>query len=248
MWDALGAQMVAQAAEKRRTLGVDTVFLGVDRLDYTKGISQRLLAFSELLDEERLDARSCTFIQVGVPTRSDVGAYRRERDAVESLVNRINARHRRADGSLPVVYIDESLDQAAIAAWYRAADALVVTSLADGMNLVAKEFVAARGDLGAALILSEFAGASQGLPGAVIVNPYDVNAIKTAMLTAVDMATSEKQGRLLAMRAAVRSNDVHHWARRFLDRLESAGRGRVANDSMAVPHPLAAIELPHRSR
>ncbi|HSB86540.1 MAG TPA: trehalose-6-phosphate synthase [Ilumatobacteraceae bacterium] len=237
MWDTLGSRAVAQAAEKRRTLGVDSVFLGIDRLDYTKGISQRLLAFSELLDERRLDARSCTFVQVAVPTRSDVGAYRRERDEVERLINRINARHRRADGSVPVLYIDESLDQAALAAWYRAADALVVTSLADGMNLVAKEFVAARGDLGAVLILSEFAGAAHGLTDALIVNPYDVNAIKTAMLTTVVMPTAEKQARLRVMRAAVRNNDVHHWARRFLAHLESATRGGTAMVGPAVRRP-----------
>lgn len=220
-WDTLGDRAVVQAIEHRRDLGVETVFLGVDRLDYTKGITQRLLAFGELLDEGRLDGRSCTFVQVGVPTRCDVAAYQDERDDVEGVIDAINARHRRSDGSVPVVYIDASLDQTAIAGWYRAADALVVTSLADGMNLVAKEFVAARADLGATLILSEFAGASQSLVGALIVNPFDVDAIKAAMLASINMPATEKQARLRAMRSAVRNNDVHQWARHFLARLES---------------------------
>jgi trehalose-6-phosphate synthase len=162
-----------------------------------------------------------------VPSRSDVAAYEDERDEVEQLVDRINVKHRRRNGSMPVRYIDYSLDEQQMAAWFRAADALVVTSLADGMNLVAKEFVAARGDLGGVLVLSEFAGAAQDLDGALIVNPYDIEDIKQAVLLAIKMPAAERAARLRTMRAAVRHNDVHRWARTFLTRLESSASNRT---------------------
>ena len=230
-WDALGGRAGGQALRKRQELGVESILLGVDRLDYTKGIPQRLLAFGELLDEGRISSQSCTFVQVAVPTRSDVSAYQEEREAVEELVEAINARHRRTNGSVPVKYIDYPLNEAELAEWYRAADALVVTSFADGMNLVAKEFVAAHADMRATLILSEFAGASQDLKGALLVNPYDVEAIKQAMLAAIGMPAVDRQARLSRMRASVRNNDVHQWANRFLGQLDSTKRARPAKSA-----------------
>ena len=221
-WDLLGDESQEQAARQRKELGVESIFLGIDRLDYTKGISQRIKAFGELLDEGLLDAENCAFVQVAVPSRSDVAAYEDEREEVETLIAAINAKPQRADGSMPVVYTDSSLDEVGMAAWFRTADALVVTSLADGMNLVAKEFVAARGDLEGTLILSEFAGAARDLDGALIVNPYDIEAIKRALVAAIEMSPAQRAARLKSMRSAVRHNDVHQWAREFLDRLESA--------------------------
>ena len=162
-----------------------------------------------------------------VAVTADVAAYEDERDEVEAIVESINTKHPRADGSVPVVYTDSSLDEAEMAAWFRAADALVVTSLADGMNLVAKEFVASRGDLGGTLILSEFTGAAQDLDGALIVNPYDIEAIKRALVTAVNMPSIESSARMKTMRAAVKYNDVHRWARNFLNRLVSTATGRA---------------------
>jgi trehalose 6-phosphate synthase len=220
-WDSIGQQAAAQAVQNRQELAVEAVLLGIDRLDYTKGISQRLRAFGELLDQGLLPTERCTFVQVAVPSRGDVAAYEDERDEVEELIDRINTKHRRDNGSVPVRYIDYSLDEVEMAAWFGAADALVVTSLADGMNLVAKEFVAARGDLYGTLILSEFAGAAQDLDGALIVNPYDIEDIKKAMMTAIEMPPMERAARMRTMRAAVRHNDVHRWARTFLNRLQS---------------------------
>ena len=228
-WDRLGHQAGPAARRHRDELGVDTIFLGIDRLDYTKGISQRLQAFGELLDEAGIDAASATFVQVAVPSRSDVAAYQDERSEVEEIVDAINARHRRADGSLPVLYLAESLDEVAMTAWYRAADALVVTSLADGMNLVAKEFVCARSDLGGVLILSEFTGAAQDLDGALIVNPYDIEAIKQALLAATQVPLTARAARMRTMRQGVQQHDVHHWARTFLDRLSALQRGAPAS-------------------
>ena len=226
-WDTVGDRVVSQASRRREVLGVETVFLGIDRLDYTKGISNRLRAFGELLDEGMLDPETCTFVQVAVPSRSDVAAYEDEREEVEHLIELINSKHQRADGSLPVQYMDSSLDEVEMATWFRAADALVVTSLADGMNLVAKEFVAARGDLGGTLILSEFAGAAHDLEGALIVNPYDIEAIKRALVVAINMPLVERAARMKTMRAAVRHNDVHRWASNFLNRLESSAAVRA---------------------
>jgi alpha,alpha-trehalose-phosphate synthase [UDP-forming] len=244
-WDSLGGKAEAQAAQHRQELGVESIFLGIDRLDYTKGISQRLRAFGELLDAGLLDAETCAFVQVAVPSRSDIAAYEDERDEVEELITLINSKHVRANGSEPVRYIDSSLDEVEMAAWFRAANALVVTSLADGMNLVAKEFVAARGDLGGTLILSEFAGAAQDLEGALIVNPYDIEAIKLALVASVRMPPAERAARLKTMRAAVEHNDVHRWARNFLNRLESSASARLddlsppsGNGDLAVSKPV----------
>jgi trehalose-6-phosphate synthase len=173
-------------------------------------------------------------VQVAVPSRSDVAAYEDEREEVEQLVTRINASCPRIDGSLPIEYIDSSLDEVEIAAWFRSADALVVTSLADGMNLVAKEFVAARGDLGGVLVLSEFAGAARDLDGALIVNPYDIEAIKRALLAAMAMPPGERAARMKSMRASVEHNDVHRWARTFLNRLQSTASARVDDQSLPL--------------
>jgi len=237
-WDALGHRATAEARALREELGDGTIFLGIDRLDYTKGISQRLQAFGELINEGRLDAASCTFAQVAVPSRSDVVAYQDERSEIEALIDAINARHRRDDGSLPIRYMATSLDEVAMTAWFQAADALVVTSLADGMNLVAKEFVAARSDLGGVLVLSEFAGAAQDLEGALIVNPYDIEAVKQALVAVTEMPLVERTSRMKSMRAAVERHDVHHWARSFLERLDSVtparGRGGLADKLTAI--------------
>ena len=220
-WDELGGMVQDEAAELRRSLGVSTVFLGIDRLDYTKGITQRLQAFQELLHEGRLDAADCVFVQIGVPSRADIIAYQDERAEVDRLVASINHAHPRADGSTPVQFIESSLDDIGLATWYLAADTLVVTSLADGMNLIAKEFVATRGDGGGVVVLSEFAGAAADLTDALVVNPYDIDAIKTALLHSRELSVTEQQGRMTAMRDRVRCHDVHHWADQFLARLHA---------------------------
>jgi trehalose 6-phosphate synthase len=239
-WDSLGEHAEEEAGIHRKEIGVDSVFLGIDRIDYTKGISQRLKAFGELLDDGSVDAEDCAFVQVAVPSRADVAAYEDERDEVETLIETINTNHQRSDGSTPVVYMDSSLDEVGMAGWFRAADAMVVTSLADGMNLVAKEFVAARCDLGGTLILSEFAGAAQDLDGALIVNPYDIEAIKRALVTAINMPSVESAARMKTMRAAVKHNDVHRWARNFLNRLVSTAAGRAGE---LAPKPDNVIDL-----
>lgn len=246
-WDGLGNDAVAAASALRSELGVESIFLGIDRLDYTKGITQRLQAFEELVNEGRLDVERCAFVQVAVPSRSDVPAYQDEREEVETIVERINSSHRRHNGAGPVRYIESSFDDTGLAAWYRAADALVVTSLADGMNLVAKEFVAARGDGDGVVVLSEFAGAAQDLPQALIINPYDIEAIKSALLTALAMPDEERRSRMESMRDHVRHNDVHHWAQSFLERLATVPRDRHRFSLWNLPL-LSRLSMAYRRR
>jgi trehalose 6-phosphate synthase len=227
-WERLGDEAAPGAARRRAELGVEFVFTGVDRLDYTKGIDQRLRAFRELLDQRLLDPNTCCFVQVSVPSREEIYDYGEQRDEVEWLVSDINERHG-VSGHLPFLHITSQLDERELSEWYRAADCLVVTSYADGMNLVAKEFVAARSDLGAAVVLSEFAGAAQAMPGALIVNPFDIDAVKQAMLRARHMTTTEREQRMRDMRDAVGRTDVHAWASSFLRRLSRSRLRPVAS-------------------
>jgi len=245
-WDDLGNDAADAAAALRTEMDVASVFLGIDRLDYTKGITQRLQAFEELLDEGRVDSAHCAFVQVAVPSRSDVPAYQDERIEVEAIVERINSRHCRGNGAGPVHYIESSFDDTGLAAWYRAADALVVTSLADGMNLVAKEFVAARGDGDGVVVLSEFAGAAQDFPESLIINPYDIEAIKTALLTALSLPEGQRRSNMEAMRDTVRLHDVHHWAQHFLQRLDTVPRERQRHSMWNLP-VLSRLAVAHRS-
>jgi trehalose 6-phosphate synthase len=218
-WNTLGEASACRPTRDTGPRADRFVFLGVDRLDYTKGIDQRLRAFCELLDDGRLDPATCRFVQVSVPSRTQLPDYRAESDRVGRIVQLINSRHRRRDGRPPVEHIRAQLGSTDLAALYRAADCMVVTPYADGMNLVAKEFVACRGDLDGTLLLSEYAGAARHLSGALIVNPYDLDAVKRAMLTARTMSEGERRSRMVTMRAEVRAHDVHAWARSFLERL-----------------------------
>jgi len=238
-WETLGEQAADGAARRRAELGVEFVFAGVDRLDYTKGIDQRLRAFRELLDQGLLDPRTCCFVQVSVPSREEIFDYGEQRDEVDWLVADINERHS-PDGRAPVRHITSQLDEGDLSEWYRAADCLVVTSYADGMNLVAKEFVAARGDLGASLVLSEFAGAAQAMPGALIVNPFDIDAVKQAMLRARRMPADERASRMSEMRTAVERTDVHTWASSFLRRLSRSRLRSVSGPSTEL-RPAAGL-------
>ena len=217
----------------RRELGnPDVVLLGVDRLDYTKGILHRLEAVEELFDEGRLRTPGSVLVQVATPSRERVEQYRRMRDAVEVTVGRINGDHGRI-GYPAVHYLHHSYPREELVALYLAADVLLVTALRDGMNLVAKEYVASRHDGRGALVLSEFAGASIELPQAFLVNPHDIDGLKAAIMQAAQVSPEEAGRRLRAMRRRVFEYDVTRWATTFLDAVarqaEAAGRSlRVA--------------------
>ena len=210
----------ARAREIRDALGKpEVVLLGVDRLDYTKGILHRLTAYGELLDEGRLEWPGSVLILVASPSRERVEQYRLLRDEIEVTVGRINGQHGEL-GSPPVQYLHQSYPKEEMAALYLAADVMLVTSLRDGMNLVAKEYVACRPDESGALVLSEFTGAADELAGAFLVNPHDIEGLKAAIVRAAAISPAEARRRMRSMRRRVRENDVAHWAASFLDALK----------------------------
>ncbi|MBE1500387.1 trehalose 6-phosphate synthase [Amycolatopsis lexingtonensis] len=208
-----------RAAQLRRDLGnPKTVILGVDRLDYTKGIDLRLQALHELLHEGRLQPDDVTFVQLATPSRERVEHYQRMRGEIEQMVGRINGEFARV-GHPVVHYLHQSVDRTELAAFFSAADVMVVTPLRDGMNLVCKEYVAARHDLGGALVLSEFAGAAAELSSAFLVNPHDLDGVKDALVAAITLDPAEGRRRMRAMRRQVLTHDVDRWARSFLQAL-----------------------------
>ncbi|MBM7785173.1 alpha,alpha-trehalose-phosphate synthase (UDP-forming) [Tenggerimyces flavus] len=212
----------ARAQEIRDEIGnPDKVFLGIDRLDYTKGIGERIKAFFELLNEGELSPEEATFLQVATPSRERVEEYKALRNDVELLVGRVNGAHGRI-GRPAMTYLHNSFVRTELAALYRAADVMVVTPLRDGMNLVAKEFIACRYDNTGTLILSEFAGAADELRQALLVNPYDVDGLKQALLQAVRVEPREASRKMRAMRRYLAEHDVDRWANTFLEKL--AGR------------------------
>jgi trehalose 6-phosphate synthase len=208
-----------RAAEIRHELGdPKTVLLGVDRLDYTKGIEQRLKAFHELLADGKISVPDAVMIQVATPSRERVEHYQALRVKVEREVGRINGDYGRV-GVPAVHYLHQSYSRRELAALYCAADVMMVTPLRDGMNLVAKEYVAARADLGGALVLSEFAGASAELRQAFLVNPHDLDGLKDALVRAIYVDPIEANRRMRAMRRHLRTHDVRAWAQSFLTSL-----------------------------
>ena len=212
----------ARARQLRSELGdPEVVLLGVDRLDYTKGILHRLRAYGELLDEGELDPRYAVLVQVASPSRERVEEYQRLRDEVETIVGRINGDHSSV-GSTAIRYLHQSFPREEMAALYLAADVMLVTPLRDGMNLVAKEYVACHFDLRGALVLSEFAGAADELRHAFLINPYDIDGTKAIMLQAARVSPAEAARRMRALRRRVIEFDVHHWASTFLAALDMA--------------------------
>ncbi|PTL82122.1 bifunctional alpha,alpha-trehalose-phosphate synthase (UDP-forming)/trehalose-phosphatase [Vitiosangium sp. GDMCC 1.1324] len=196
------------------------LLLGVDRLDYTKGIPRRLLAVQRLLEREPAWRGRLRFVQVAVPSRTAVADYAAYREKVDELVGRINGLYGSVH-NVPVHYLYRSFNEKQLAALYRSADVMLVTPIRDGMNLVAKEFCAARPDEDGVLVLSEFAGAADELGDAVLVNPYDVEGLADALEVALEMPAEERRTRMRSLRARVKEYDVHRWVRSFLDTLES---------------------------
>jgi trehalose 6-phosphate synthase len=199
--------------------------LGVDRLDYTKGIGQRLRAFQTFLlreqrEERLLPGREPVLIQLSVPSREQLIEYARMREEVEGLVGRINGEFGRP-GWTPVTYMYRELAAEELVALYRAADVMLVTPLADGMNLVAKEYVACRPDDTGALVLSEFAGAAEELNDALLVNPMDLDGLAQRLGEALALSLTEQRGRIARLRRVVREHDVFQWSLRCLEALEA---------------------------
>jgi trehalose 6-phosphate synthase/phosphatase len=205
--------------------------LGIDRLDYTKGIPRRLLAFERLFARKPELRDRVRYVQIAVPSREKVDSYRTFRRQVHEMVGRINGACTTMR-STPIHYMHKSVSRNELVALYAAADVMLVTPLRDGMNLVAKEFLASRVDGDGVLVLSEFAGAAAELGEAIVVNPYDVDALASSIETALAMSERERRIRMKSLRSRVLEHDVNAWVRRF------------AEDLAAVPPPEAALEGP----
>ena len=206
------------AARLRRMLGVERLGLAVDRLDYSKGILERLHAL-ELFWERYPEYRGrVSVIQIAVPSRTEVEAYRALRREVEEAVGRVNGRF--SDGHwLPVYYLCRAFTQEELAVYYAAVDVALVTPLRDGLNLVAKEYVATRTDGRGVLVLSRFAGAAEELKEALLVNPYDLEDMVAKIRAAFDMPVTEQVRRMQALQERVRRHDISWWVGSFLGTL-----------------------------
>ncbi|CAG0969744.1 trehalose 6-phosphate synthase [Burkholderiales bacterium] len=204
------------AVRKRLGLPADVrLGVGIDRLDYTKGILERFHAIDRLLATHPEWVGRFTFVQIAAPTRGTIADYRDYAARAKALADEINARHA-GDGAPPIRLIAEHHEADAVYEYYRGADVCVVSSLHDGMNLVAKEFVSARDDERGVLVLSQFAGASRELPEALIVNPYDADQCSAALHRALTMPEDEQRDRMRLMRGLLREFNVYRWAGRML--------------------------------
>jgi len=231
---------IHQAAHQlREDLGRPTkIILGVDRLDYTKGIDVRLRAFGELLAEGDPAVENAVMVQIATPSRERLGSYKRMREAIEQQVGSLNGDYGRI-GSPAVHYLHQSLPREELAAFYVAADVMTVTPLRDGMNLVAKEYVACRVDGGGVLLLSEFTGAARELRAGLLVNPYDTDGVKDGLRAALNMSPVEARRRMRSLRRQVLTHDVDRWAAAFLSALERT-RDHVADAMARLPSEVTA--------
>jgi len=226
---------VRRETEKMRASapGVRMV-LGVDRLDYTKGIPRRLAAFERLLELTPELRGHVQLLQIAAPSREKTPAYASFKRRVDEQVGRINGRFGSPSWA-PIRYVHRGYGIERVVAFYRAADVMLVTPLRDGMNLVAKEFVASRDDLDGVLVLSEFAGAAEELAQAIRINPYDIDGTAAAIRTALEMDGDERARHMRQLRERVLRQDVHRWAAEFLDRLATESKRLGAGENGPFP-------------
>jgi trehalose 6-phosphate synthase len=241
------SRRVRERAEKLRAkIGpYRKVILGVDRLDYTKGIDLRLRAFQELLSRREVSIEDCVFVQTAVPSRERVATYTGLKERVEMLVGQINGEF--ADvGRVAVHYLHRSLPVDELVALYVVADVMLVTPFRDGMNLIAKEYVATRLDDTGVLVLSEFTGAALELRQALLVNPHDIDGLAAALNQALRMPRGDIRRRMRTLRAVVRAHDVQAWGRQFLEALGHGmappAEGATADAGAEDPEPLGAAK------
>lgn len=211
----------AQIEQIRSRVGGRKIVLGVDRLDYTKGIPERILGFEQFLRRERSARNRYVYVQVMVPSRVDVDAYARLKAEIDRLVGDVNGRFSSV-GRVAIHYLYRTLDPMSLYTHYRAADVALVTPLRDGMNLVAQEYVTSRLGCDGVLVLSEFAGAASYLRDAVMVNPYNISEIADALDVALTMPEREQRRRMRSLRAEVHKLDVHRWADTCIKAIEAS--------------------------
>jgi trehalose 6-phosphate synthase len=221
---ARNPKVIAKSKELRSRVGPSRkTMVGIDRLDYTKGIDIRLHAFRELLRTRRVSPDECVLVQIAVPSREHVAEYKELRVNVERLVGEIEGEFGEI-GRNPVQYLHRTVSPEDVVALYLAADVMLVTPLRDGMNLVAKEYVASRVDNTGVLVLSEFTGAARELKSALLVNPHDIPGLVSRMERGLRMPASEQMVRMKSMRAVVQRHNVYVWAESFMHSLASYAR------------------------
>jgi trehalose 6-phosphate synthase len=208
---AADPQVKHRAGQIRQAIGADYLLLGIDRLDYTKGIPERIKALGILLEKHPQYRGKISLLQIAVPSRNGIAAYANLKEEVERAVGETNGLYDHGYGAIPVRYLHCSLNEKELVAHYLAADVLLVTPLRDGLNLVAKEFVASRTDGNCVLILSPFAGAADELKGALLANPYDPDYLAVLIKKALKMSTAEKQKRFKTLQHPVKSKDIRWW-------------------------------------
>lgn len=216
---ARSTPVAKQVLSLMQDAGKRKIILGIDRLDYTKGLPRRIAAIERLFRAEPSLAERVRFIQVTFPSRERIESYAGLRRQLNEQVGRINSTYG-SPRSLPIHLMQRSFSEEEVSSLYSAADVMLVTPLKDGMNLVAKEFVASRLHDDGVLILSEFAGAAAEMQEALIINPYDTEGLCRAIRQAIDMPPEEQRRRMTRLRENVMNNDVHTWGERFLAALE----------------------------
>jgi alpha,alpha-trehalose-phosphate synthase [UDP-forming] len=233
--------VVDLAGIMQRSLGAMRIILGIDRLDYTKGIPERLVAFQRLLETRPDLIGRVTMAQIVVPSREEIPEYMQLKLRIETMVSKINGQYSRT-GWVPIHYFYRSIPRAELMAFYRAAHVALVTPLKDGMNLVAKEFCASRVDQRGVLVLSEFAGAAAELKcGALLVNPHDAEGVAATLELALEMDDAEQRRRMQNMRSQIQLHDVFRWCRSFQARTcdwrDVSPDGIGAMDAVQTPEP-----------
>jgi trehalose 6-phosphate synthase len=226
-------------------LRCETLIVGVDRMDYTKGIVERLIAVEKLFEEHPFYLERLTLAQIAAPSRSRIPSYIELNRKVKEAVERINQRYQTSSWK-PILLIERQCSHAEVDLWYHAAAVCLVTSLHDGMNLVAKEYVAAHDDDDGVLVLSKFAGAATELLDALIINPYDIEGVAEAIHQALEMDPGERRKRMHRMRQYVMDHNIYRWAANILGdlrelRMEAPG---TANPILA---PAASSVLTEES-
>jgi len=230
-------------------LHCETLIVGVDRMDYTKGIVERLVAVEKLIEEHPFYLERLTMVQIAAPSRSRIPSYVELNRKVKETAERINQRYQ-TTGWQPILLIERQCSHAVVDTWYRAAAVCLVTSLHDGMNLVSKEYIAAHDDDDGVLVLSKFAGAATELLDALIVNPYDIEGVAEAIHQALEMDPEERHKRMHRMRKYVMDHNIYRWAASILDdlrelRVESSG---TIDPILALPAASALTVEPDANR
>jgi trehalose 6-phosphate synthase len=209
------------------------VCLGLDRLDYTKGIPERLRAFERLLTKYPHLQRKIVFVQAGPESRTAIPRYRALKEEIVRFVAELNRKYGSPDWA-PVVLLRQHLSLAQVLAWYRLAEVCVVSSLHDGMNLVAKEYIATKNDKDGVLVLSRFTGSARELDQALLINPYDTEAFADILAMALDMDVAEREARMHRLRDIVKSNNIYRWAGKILTALAALPRKQSARYSVSA--------------